>query len=360
MTVATSTELVPANGAAPPQPQFMTTFEGAGVAPFPEQVRAVLAKPVDPDVVEIKPDGIPYVPGVEWRRALTRAFGVGGWAIVPRTPSRIMGNIVTYHGALVCLGRFVAEAVGEAQYRPNNPNSSYATALEGAKTDAVGRCCKDLTLYSELWNPPWLETFKAKHCESYRGEKWVWDEELRKKVRKEVMLWRRKDHARRRPPDRLDLISGAGGRLPDDAPSAPASRPAATPAAAGAAPTAHDSTGGAASAAPPPTPGETPPPVDQGGTVVPPNAASQDTGEAAAADDYAAVAREMKRLQWKGQYAKIWLKDFFGVEKISALTAQQCASALALLVAVTTGKKPADCPAYTAMVSALQAKGAIG
>lgn len=324
MTTAETADLAPpANGVAPPMPQFMTTFEGAGAAPFPDTVRAELAKPVDPDVVEIKPDGIPYVPGVEWRRALTRAFGVGGWAIVPRTPARIMGSIVTYHGALVCLGRFVAEAVGEAQYRQNNPNSTYATALEGAKTDAIGRCCKDLCIYSELWNPPWLKWFKDEKCVSWQDQG---------KTR-----WGRKDAKGRRPPDHLDLISGAGARAPD-APSAPASPPAATPAAAGAAPTA----------------------VDQGGTTVPPNAASQDTGEAAAADDYAAVAREMKRLQWKGQWAKIWLKDFFGVEKISALTAQQCASALALLVAVTTGKQPNECPAYTAMVSALTAKGAIG
>ena len=335
------TDLVPATGngmqraETPPQPQFMTSFEGAGVQPFPDAVRAVLAAPVDPAIVEIKPDGIPYVPGVEWRRVLTRAFGVGGWAIMPRTPPRIMGNVVTYHGVLVCHGRFVAEAVGESRYIANNQNSTYATALEGAKTDAIGRACKDLCIYSELWNPPWLKMFKDQFCVSWKGN----DNKER---------WARKDAQSRRPPDSLDLMSGAGGRLPD-APSAPASPPAATQRAAGAAAPAEDSTGGAASAVPPPaspTHGEAPPPVDH--------------GEAAAASDYEAVAREMKRLAWKKQYAVIWLKDFFGVETVRALTAQQCASALALLMAVEAGKKPGDCAAYTAMVANLTVRGAIG
>src|SRR5678816_3824301 len=136
--------------------------DGMAMEPFPEAARRILAEPVNPHDVEIKPDGIVFLPGVAYRRILTRAFGAGGWAIAPRSPARYMkdNNIVAYHGALYCLGRFVAEAVGECFYRDNNPNMSYASCVEGAKTDALGRCCKDLGIGTEMWDANWREQWK--------------------------------------------------------------------------------------------------------------------------------------------------------------------------------------------------------
>jgi len=136
-------------------PQFARGFEGMATEPFPEAARRVLAESVNPRDVEIKPDGIVFLPGVAYRRILTRAFGAGGWALAPRSPSRVMGNIVVYHGALFCLGRFVAEAVGECFYREGNSNMSYASCVEGAKTDALSRCCKDLGVATEMWDANW-------------------------------------------------------------------------------------------------------------------------------------------------------------------------------------------------------------
>jgi hypothetical protein len=84
-----------------------------------------------------------------------------------------------------------------------------------------------------------------------------------------------------------------------------------------------------------------------------------DTGETATEEEYQAVRAAMKRLAWKGQYVGIWLKDFFGVEKITQLTQQQAATAMTLLTAVTPGKKPAECPAYVSLAAAFRAKGQI-
>src|SRR5262245_65607405 len=165
---AETTALAPAE--APPAasggPQYARGFEGMAVQPFPEEARRVLAEAVDPRDVEIKPDGIVFLPGVAYRRILTRAFGAGGWAIAPRSPARYMkdNNIVVYHGALFVLGRFVAEAVGECFYRDNNPNMSYASCVEGAKTDALSRCCKDLGMATELWDATWREAWKKQHA----------------------------------------------------------------------------------------------------------------------------------------------------------------------------------------------------
>jgi ribonuclease HI len=277
MSTAETTDLVPRVDEAPPRPQYMVGFEGMASEPFPKAAREVLAEPPPPEAVEIKPNGIVFVPGVYYRRQLTRAFGAGGWALAPRSPARVMGNIITYHGALFCLGRFVAEAVGECAYRANNDQMSYASALEGAKTDALSRCCKDLGLATQLWDKAWRDQWMADYAEKGSDGK-----------------WRARDG---RPVQDIDLMSGAGGVAPKGpAPSVTASAPVATPAPA---------------------------------TVVAP----PDAGEAATDVQKAAIRAAVKALKWKGSYAKIWLRDATGVDSVEALSIVQADTALAALEA---------------------------
>lgn len=54
--------------------------------------------------------------------------------------------------ALFCLGRFVAQTVGEHTFYSSN-NMVYGKAMEAAKSNALMRCCKDLGVASELWDP---------------------------------------------------------------------------------------------------------------------------------------------------------------------------------------------------------------
>jgi hypothetical protein len=271
MSTAETTDLAPrltGDEPAPPRPQYMTGFDGMASEPFPESARKVLAEPPAPEAVEIKPDGIVYVPGVFYRRQLTRAFGAGGWAIVPRAPARVMGDLVVYPGALYCLGRFVAEAVGECTYRQNS-NMSYASCVEGAKTDALSRCCKDLGMATELWDAAWRDRWKDEYAEQYQGEKWN-----PKTNRKEPKtMWRLRSG---RPVQDIDLMAGAGGAAPKGpAPSAPVSAPAATP-----------------------SPATT--------------AAQADVGEPASAEDKAEIRANVKRLGWKAPQAKTWLRGATG------------------------------------------------
>lgn len=77
---------------------------------------------------------------------------------------------------------FVSTARGEQEYF--DPNG-VATATEGAKSNALMRCCKDLGIASELWDPRFIRTFRAKHC----VEVWVEDAKTGRKRK----LWRRKD-----------------------------------------------------------------------------------------------------------------------------------------------------------------------
>ena len=58
------------------------------------------------------------------------------------------------------------------------------TAAEGCKSNALMRCCKDLGVASELWDPRFVRKFKAEHARE------VWAEHIVSK--KKIKVWTRK------------------------------------------------------------------------------------------------------------------------------------------------------------------------
>ena len=81
------------------------SFHGLSAEPFPKEVADILLAEADPAEIEIKPDGIVYLPEIKYRRILNRAFGPGGWGLVPRSESIVTPKTVTREYALVCNGR---------------------------------------------------------------------------------------------------------------------------------------------------------------------------------------------------------------------------------------------------------------
>lgn len=53
-------------------------------------------------------------------------------------------------------------------YRAGNDTMTYAGALEGARTDCISRCCKDLGMGAEMWDPQWREAWKREYATSYK------------------------------------------------------------------------------------------------------------------------------------------------------------------------------------------------
>lgn len=139
-----------------PEPDL---YIGIAAGGFTAKQIAILTEPTDPSLVEFKPAGnrmIGSVPHIEYRRRLARAFGPGAWAIRP-LEQRIHERRVLYHGALYIQGRYIAEAWGGNDYHPNNPQMAWDDALEGAKSNCLTRCCKDLGMFSEAWEPGWCD-----------------------------------------------------------------------------------------------------------------------------------------------------------------------------------------------------------
>jgi len=119
-----------------------------------------------------------YLPEIKYRRILNRAFGPGGWGLIPRGPHTITAKNISREYAMFCLGRFVSQARGEQDYF--SPDQ-LPTATEGCKSNALMRCCKDLGIASELWDPAFIKTFKAQHCRQVQAShittgsrKWIW------------------------------------------------------------------------------------------------------------------------------------------------------------------------------------------
>ena len=89
------------------QVDWAHSFHGLSKEPFPKEAAEVLMKPLPFDDVEIKPDGIIYLPEIKYRRILNQAFGPGGWGLAPRGETIVTGKAVTREYALVVHGRLV-------------------------------------------------------------------------------------------------------------------------------------------------------------------------------------------------------------------------------------------------------------
>ena len=87
------------------QVDWSSSFHGLSAQPFSQEAAAILLADIEPDDVEVKPDGIVYLPEIKYRRILNKAFGPGGWGLAPRGETIVTGKSVTREYALVAHGR---------------------------------------------------------------------------------------------------------------------------------------------------------------------------------------------------------------------------------------------------------------
>ncbi|KAI2784446.1 mitochondrial genome maintenance MGM101 [Daldinia loculata] len=164
------------------------SYHGLGTSAFSPETSTVLQARLNPEDIEVKPDGIIYLPEIKYRRILNTAFGPGGWGLAPRGQLMVHDKLVTRDYALVVHGRFVAQARGEMSYFTEE---GVSTAAEGCKSNALMRCCKDLGIASELWDPRFIRKFMKEHAMQ------IWVEHVVTKKRKQI--WLRKDDEVRYP-----------------------------------------------------------------------------------------------------------------------------------------------------------------
>jgi hypothetical protein len=144
----------------------------AGTIDITDKQRDILFAPVREEDVEIRPDGLVYLPWMEYVSRLRDAFGIS-WAIIPKDMPKFEGNHIFWSFYLMIQGKLAGFAIGEQQYHPSNATMTYGDAIEGAKSNALMRLCKGLGISLELWKPSFVRGWKEKYAEEYddRGRK---------------------------------------------------------------------------------------------------------------------------------------------------------------------------------------------
>jgi hypothetical protein len=125
---------------------------------------AALRRPITDSEVEWKPavrEGPPIIPYLShngYRDRLDAAFGLGAWGMVPvGMPKEIDGAIFVPY-AMVIGGVPRIYAWGEQEQH----KMTYGDALEGAKSNAIVRCGKELGIARDLWNRPYIAALQQR------------------------------------------------------------------------------------------------------------------------------------------------------------------------------------------------------
>ena len=167
----------------------------AGTVELTAQQKEILYAKVKDEDVEIRPDGLIYLPWTDYVSRLHEAFGME-WAIIPRgMPEMNPGGTGLLWGFfLMVKGRPAGFAIGEQEYYANNATMTWGDACEGAKSNALMRLCKGIGISLELWKPSFVKRWRGLYSETYpdpTGKLNQWG-----KVR---TLWRKKGAANKEP-----------------------------------------------------------------------------------------------------------------------------------------------------------------
>ena len=145
--------------------QSIALYQNASTLVILPEEEKKLDEPIDELDIEIRPDGLIYPPQVFWRNKLNQTFGRGQWALIKHKSTKDPDkDKVYYDGSLLVRNCFVARATGEAEYHLENPMQSWASVEESAKSDCLGRCCKDLGIFKELWQPNFVRNWIKKYA----------------------------------------------------------------------------------------------------------------------------------------------------------------------------------------------------
>lgn len=135
-----------------------------------KQEKTIFA-PVNEKDIEIRPDGLIYLPWMEYVTRLKEAFGMR-WTLLPEGLPKASpgGNSIMWGFWLVIEGKPYGFAIGEQEYYPENKTMSWSDACEGAKSNALMRVCKGIGISLELWRPSFIRAWKKKHAHQVVGK----------------------------------------------------------------------------------------------------------------------------------------------------------------------------------------------
>ncbi len=145
--------------------KMVSMIPSVGTAEFTKKQQEIIYAPIDEADIEIRPDGLVYLPWVFYKERLTKAFK-GQAVMIPATPLPAMeNNLILWGFWLVINGKPSGFAIGQQEYKASNPVMTYGDAIEGAKSNAGMRLCKDIGIGLELWKPQFVREWQKKYAE---------------------------------------------------------------------------------------------------------------------------------------------------------------------------------------------------
>lgn len=179
-----NTELILAQAEMSGLQKYMESLlPGVGMLFLKPEEKEILFAPVQDEIIEIRPDGLIYLPWCEYAMRLRQVFGAE-WAMIPNGMPYIKTNHVLWGFFLVLRGTLAGFAIGEQEYFEGNSRMSWSDACEGAKSNALMRLCKERGIGLEMWQPSFVRRWREAYAESY--------EYYNKKKGKREILWRKK------------------------------------------------------------------------------------------------------------------------------------------------------------------------
>lgn len=137
-------------------------FQQASMLKLEKEEEEVLSASVPEEDIDIRPDGLIYYSHVYVRERLNKGVGIGQWILAEEWVKE-RDNTIMFKGSLYVRGHYIGTAIGEMEYHPNNPMQSYASVYEGAKSDCLVRCCKDLGIGKECWQRSFSSNWVMKY-----------------------------------------------------------------------------------------------------------------------------------------------------------------------------------------------------
>ncbi|KXS17005.1 hypothetical protein M427DRAFT_122393, partial [Gonapodya prolifera JEL478] len=153
----------------PQRPEWASVYATVAQQRFPKQVVEQLLRSWGDYDLSVREDtGWVYLREDRYESLLNSVFGYEGWLILPSGPPTLTSTIVSQPFALLCRQQFVATARGSfippiGTHVPPNPGTD-PSVQRAMRYEALARCCKDLGVASELWDPAWVNNWRDRNC----------------------------------------------------------------------------------------------------------------------------------------------------------------------------------------------------
>lgn len=159
-----------------------------GSLEFGEKECKILYEAIDPGELDIRLDGIVYLPWIFAARRLRNAFP-GSWALLPEGKPQISpDNKVMWGFHFIIKKVLIDYVISEHPYFPNNKKQSYVDAVKSVKSKAFIQACKGIGMFPELWD--------RKYCAQWK-DKYTYSKKETSSKGHEVINWYTKDGSKK-------------------------------------------------------------------------------------------------------------------------------------------------------------------